>query len=152
MGGRGAVASLVPRCRHYCQNFCSKDNYKFIVFRAFTLHLPIFEGIQTLFFFVNFQIWGRTIIPFHCKNCSNNWLGERNLQQDYPVTFLWISIYYNSANMSTKVRCRVRDLPYITSAKGGWGQKDSNFCWLSVLLMLTQGGWVRKWPKIADIV
>ena len=58
------MASLVPRCRHYCQNFCSKDNYKFIVFRAFTLHLPIFEGIQTLFFFVNFQIWGRRFCEF----------------------------------------------------------------------------------------
>ena len=31
------------------------------------------------------------------------------------------------------------DHPYITPAKGlgGWGQKNGNFCWLSVLFMLT---------------
>ena len=37
--------------------------------------------------------------------------------------------------------------PYITSAKelGGWGQKNDNFCWRSVLFMLT---WVRESQKM----
>ena len=41
-----------------------------------------------------------------------------------------------------------REHPQFTSAKwlGGWGQKNDNFCWRSVLFMLMQGG--QKEPKM----
>ena len=44
----------------------------------------------------------------------------------------------------------LRGHPYIMSAKGlgGWVQKNVNFCWSSILLMLTKGGWDRKSPKM----
>ena len=98
--------------------------------------------IQALVF-CKFSNFGQKISVY----IVNTWLGTKNLQQDHPVTFLWISIYYISANMSTKVRCRVWDgtIPILRQL-GGWGQNNSNFCPF-LLTFSTINADVRKRPK-----
>ena len=46
-------------------------------------------------------------------------------------------------------------LYYVSKGTGDWGQKNGNYCWCSVLFMLTYGGWLggsEKVQKFADVI
>ena len=92
------------------------------------------------------DFWQKTITKHSSGKCNRDESSAACSTVKNLTTFFCVSLFscqnawiFTSMTLVVEYQFWAGDHPYITSAKGlvGWDQKNGNFCWCSVLFMLT---------------